>query len=135
MKINLRKIRKILGKIWTAPKRIFETFLHPRSTEMHRHECNTLNFLFDSEKSNKGFSYTIFPVKINVGIFFKLRENRYLIILSIHIQKLEISGCDKMRVQEQDARKFIFELCLPLSLHLALNFKISKIHLKFGSMR
>jgi hypothetical protein len=35
---------------------------------MHRHECNTHNFLFDSEKSKKDFSYTIFPVnKINVG--------------------------------------------------------------------
>jgi hypothetical protein len=40
-----------------------------------------------------------------------------------------------MRVHEQDARKFIFELGLALFLHLALNFKISKIHLKFGSMR
>jgi hypothetical protein len=39
---------------------------------MHRHECNTHNVLFDLEKSNKDFSYTIFPVKkINVGIFFK----------------------------------------------------------------
>jgi hypothetical protein len=38
-----------------------------------------------------------------------------------------------MKVQEQDARKFIFELGLALFLHL--NFKISKIHLKFGSMR
>jgi hypothetical protein len=42
------------------------------------------------------FSYTIFPVKkINVGKILKLWENRYLIILSIHILKLEISGCDK----------------------------------------
>jgi hypothetical protein len=40
-----------------------------------------------------------------------------------------------MRVQEQDARKFIFELGLALFLHLALNFKISKIYLKFESMR
>jgi hypothetical protein len=31
-----------------------------------------------------------------------------------------------MRVQEQDARKFIFELGLARFLHLALNFKISK---------
>jgi hypothetical protein len=32
---------------------------------MHRHECNTRDFLFDSE--NKDFSYIIFPVKkINV---------------------------------------------------------------------
>jgi hypothetical protein len=26
MRINSRKIQKILGRIWTAPKRIFETF-------------------------------------------------------------------------------------------------------------
>jgi hypothetical protein len=32
---------------------------------MHRHECNTHNFLFDSEKANKDFSYTLFPVKKN----------------------------------------------------------------------
>jgi hypothetical protein len=41
------------------------------------------------------FSYAIFPVKkINVRKILKLWENRYLIILSIHILKLEISGCD-----------------------------------------
>jgi hypothetical protein len=40
-----------------------------------------------------------------------------------------------MRVHEQYARKFIFELGLALFLHLTLNFKISKIHLKFGSTR
>jgi hypothetical protein len=40
---------------------------------MHRHECNTPNFLFDLEKSNKDFSYTIFLVKkINVGKILKL---------------------------------------------------------------
>jgi hypothetical protein len=38
-----------------------------------------------------------------------------------------------MRVHEQDVRKFIFELGLALFLDLVLNFKISKIHLKFGS--
>jgi hypothetical protein len=26
MRINSRKIQKILGRVWTAPKRIFETF-------------------------------------------------------------------------------------------------------------
>jgi hypothetical protein len=37
----------------------------------------------------------MFPVKkINVGKNFKLREIFYLIILSINILKLEISGCD-----------------------------------------
>jgi hypothetical protein len=42
---------------------------------------------------------------------------------------------DEMRVQEQDERKFIFELGLAIFLRLALNFKISKIRLKVGSMR
>jgi hypothetical protein len=61
---------------------------------MHRHECNT-QLLFNLENQTKDFSYTIFPVKkINVGKILKLWENRYLIILSIHILKLEISGCD-----------------------------------------
>jgi hypothetical protein len=49
------------------------------------------------QKIKQGFfSYTIFPVKkINVGKILKLWEIRCLIILSIHILKLEISGCDK----------------------------------------
>jgi hypothetical protein len=64
---------------------------------MHRHECHTHNFLFNLENQTNDFSYTIFPVKKNKcwKKFLKLRENRYLIILSIHILKLEISGCDK----------------------------------------
>jgi hypothetical protein len=42
------------------------------------------------------FSYTIFPVnKINVGKVLKLWENHCLIVFTIHILKLEISGCDK----------------------------------------
>jgi hypothetical protein len=41
------------------------------------------------------FSYTIFPVnKINVGKVLKLWENHCLIVFTIHILKLEISGCD-----------------------------------------
>jgi hypothetical protein len=32
---------------------------------MHRHECNTHNFLFNLENQTKDFSYTIFPVKKN----------------------------------------------------------------------
>jgi hypothetical protein len=50
-------------------------------------------------KSNKDFSYTIFPVKKNkCWKNLKLWENCYLIILSIHILKLEISGCDNRRM-------------------------------------
>jgi hypothetical protein len=36
---------------------------HPKT--MHRHECNTHNYLFDLENQSKDFSYTIFPVKKN----------------------------------------------------------------------
>jgi hypothetical protein len=55
----------------------------------------THNLLFNLEKQTT-FSYTILPVKkINVGRNLRLWENCYLIILSIHILKLEISGCDK----------------------------------------
>jgi hypothetical protein len=64
---------------------------------MHWHECNTHNFLFNLENQTRDFSCTIFPVKkINVGKILKLSENRYLIIISIHILKLEISGCDTL---------------------------------------
>jgi hypothetical protein len=72
MRINSRKIQKILGRIWTAPKRLFETFCTqeaPRCTGMN----GTLITFIWFRKSNKDFSYTIFPVKkINVGIFFKI---------------------------------------------------------------
>jgi hypothetical protein len=64
MRINSRKIRKILEKVWTAPKRIFATFSTqeaPRCIGMSA----TLNFLFDLENQTRFFSYTIFPVKKN----------------------------------------------------------------------
>jgi hypothetical protein len=39
---------------------------------MHRHECNTHNFLFNLENKTMDFSYTIFHVnKINVGKILK----------------------------------------------------------------
>jgi hypothetical protein len=52
----------------------------------------------------------MFPVnKINVGKVLKWWENHYLIILSIHILKLEISGCDKPTplkgISSRDLRK------------------------------
>jgi hypothetical protein len=60
------KIRKILGRIWTAPKRIFETFLHSRTTG-----CIGMNAI--QKIKQRIFSYTIFPVnKINVGKNLKL---------------------------------------------------------------
>jgi hypothetical protein len=52
-------------------------------------------FYFLKKIKQEFFSYTIFPVKkTNVGKILKLGENCYLIILSIHILKLKISGCD-----------------------------------------
>jgi hypothetical protein len=72
MRINSRKIRKIPGRVWTTPKHIFETFCTqeaPRCIGINA----TLNHLFNFRKTNKGLSYTIFPVKkINVGKILKL---------------------------------------------------------------
>jgi hypothetical protein len=66
MRINSRKIQKILGRVWTAPKRVLEilsTQEAPRCIGMNA----TLNFLFDLE-NQRIFSYTIFPVKkMNIG--------------------------------------------------------------------
>jgi hypothetical protein len=105
MRINSRKIRKILGRIWTAPKRIFETFCTQEPLDASAWMQHTY-FSFNLENQTKDFSYTIFPVKkINVGKILKLWENRYLIILSIHILKLEISGCDNFR---QPSHEFTF---------------------------
>jgi hypothetical protein len=63
MRINPRKIRKILGRIWTDPKRILETFCTQETPD----ECNTHIELiyFYSENQTKDFSYNIFPVKKN----------------------------------------------------------------------
>jgi hypothetical protein len=49
MRINFRKIQKILGRVWAAPKRIVETFSTqeaPRCIGMNA----TLNFVLTSEK-------------------------------------------------------------------------------------
>jgi hypothetical protein len=69
MRINSRKIQKILGRVWSAPKRIFETFCTqeaPICIDMSA----TLTTFYLLKKINKDFSYTTFPVKkINVGKF------------------------------------------------------------------
>jgi hypothetical protein len=49
MRINSRKIRKILGRVWTAPKRIFETFCTQEPLDA----------------SNKGFFLYYIPCKEN----------------------------------------------------------------------
>jgi hypothetical protein len=54
MRINPRKIRKILRRVWTAPKRIFETFLHSRTTRCIGMNATHITFI-KFWKSNKGF--------------------------------------------------------------------------------
>jgi hypothetical protein len=102
MRINSRKIRKILGRVRTTPRRI----LKPLALKKHRDASAWMQhsqLCFNSENQRKDFSYTMFPVrKINVGKILKLWENCYLIILSIHILKLEISGCDTTPNQNFD---------------------------------
>jgi hypothetical protein len=58
----------------TAPKHIFEAFLHSTNTKMHHHECNTnIEPIYLIKKSKMTFSYTRFPVNIiNVEKFFKI---------------------------------------------------------------
>jgi hypothetical protein len=78
---------------------------------MHRHECNIHNFLFDSENQTKVFSI-LYSLYKNVGKILKLWENRYLIIISIHILKLEISGCDSnVHETEPISVKLTLETC------------------------
>jgi hypothetical protein len=73
MRINSRKVQKILGRIWSAPKRVFKTFctqLRPRCFGM---DATHIIFFIKFGKSTKPFSYTTFPVKkINVGKVLKL---------------------------------------------------------------
>jgi hypothetical protein len=69
MRINYRKIWKILGGVRIAPKHIFETFCTqeaPRYIGMNA----TLTTCFNLENQTKDFSYTKFPIKkINVEKF------------------------------------------------------------------
>jgi hypothetical protein len=69
------------------------------------------------------FSCTIFPVKkINVGKILKSWENRYLIILSIHILKLEISECDNLHsCRLQTLPQEVAETSSPLAVRLEWN--------------
>jgi hypothetical protein len=65
MRINPRKIWKILGRFWTAPKRVFETLSTqeaPRCIGMNA----TLTTFYLLKKIKQGFfPYTIFLVKKN----------------------------------------------------------------------
>jgi hypothetical protein len=59
-----KEVRKILGRIWTAPKRILKSFCTqeaPKCIGMNA----TLTTFYLIQKIKQGFSYTIFPVKKN----------------------------------------------------------------------
>jgi hypothetical protein len=109
MRINSRKAGKILRRIWSTTEHIFETIstqAAPRCISMNV-ALTTFYFFI---KSNENFPYTIFPVKkMNVWKNLKLQENCYFIILSIHILKLEVSGCDKSTplngISSRDSKK------------------------------
>jgi hypothetical protein len=78
MRINSRKVQKILGRIWTAPKRIFESF-EPRCIGVNP----TITTIFLIFKIKQGFSYAIFLVKKiecwkNYKIMRKLLFNYFL---------------------------------------------------------
>jgi hypothetical protein len=73
MRIDSRKIQKILGRIWTAPKRVFEilsTQEAPRCIGMNA----TLTTFYLLKKIKQGFflSYISCKEKINVGKILKL---------------------------------------------------------------
>jgi hypothetical protein len=94
MRINSRKKSGKFSGGFGQHLSVFVNHFALKNTRMHRHECNT-HIIVLSRKSNNAFSCTIFLVKkINFGKILNLSENRCLCILSIHILKLEISGCD-----------------------------------------
>jgi hypothetical protein len=65
MRINPRKIRKILRRVRTASKRIFETLSTQEAQRCIGMNATLITFIC-LRKSNKDFfSYTIFPVKKN----------------------------------------------------------------------
>jgi hypothetical protein len=73
MRINSRKIQKILGRVRTAPKRIFETFCTQEAPRCIGMNATRITIIFNLENQIKLFFYTIFPInKINVGKFLKL---------------------------------------------------------------
>jgi hypothetical protein len=70
----------------------------------------------------------MFPVKkITVGKILKLWENRYLIILSIHILKLEISGCDTGRMLLSLQQRHLFLSTSPPTTSPLVTMRISHL--------
>jgi hypothetical protein len=73
MRINSRKIRKILGRVWTTPKRILKSFALMKHQRCIGRNATHITISFNLENQIRIFSYTIFPVKkINVGKILKL---------------------------------------------------------------
>jgi hypothetical protein len=73
MRINPRKIRKILRRIWTAPKYIFETLSTQEAPGCIGMNATLTTFYLIQKIKQGFFSYAIFPVKkINVGKILKL---------------------------------------------------------------
>jgi hypothetical protein len=73
MRINFRKIRKILGRVWSAPRRIFETFCTQEALRCIGMNATLTTFYLILKIKQGFFSYTRFPVKkINVGKVLKL---------------------------------------------------------------
>jgi hypothetical protein len=62
MRINTREFWKILGRVWIAPKRIFETFCTQEALRCSGMNA-TLTTFYLIQKIKQGFYYTIFPVK------------------------------------------------------------------------
>jgi hypothetical protein len=63
MRINSRKIRKILGSTWTAPKRILKAFCTQEAPRCIGMNATHIVFLFNLEKSNNGFFLYYIPCK------------------------------------------------------------------------
>jgi hypothetical protein len=64
MRINSRKIQKILRRIWTAPKRICETLSTQEAPGCIGMNA-THNFLVDSENQTRIFFLCYIPCKEN----------------------------------------------------------------------
>jgi hypothetical protein len=64
MRINSRKIQKILGKIWIAPKRLFDTFCTQEPLDASAWMQHSLNFVLIRKIKQRFFLYYI-PCKEN----------------------------------------------------------------------
>jgi hypothetical protein len=60
MRINFRKIRKIHGRIWTAPKCIFETFCTQEVPRCIGMTATHMTIIFNLENQTKLFPILYF---------------------------------------------------------------------------